>query len=95
MSASKHLREPILKLRGEGKSYRQIEKILKCSRGSVHYHCDNNGLTDTGKKRFPINAETKKEIYEYCKTHSDAEAMNHFSKSLSTIQKYKKGEKTK
>jgi 5-methylcytosine-specific restriction endonuclease McrA len=33
------MKEQILKLRSEGKSYRQIAEILKCSKGSIAYHC--------------------------------------------------------
>ena len=35
------LKDEILKLRAEGKSYRQIEKILSCSRANIHYHCSD------------------------------------------------------
>lgn len=33
------MKEKILKLRSEGKSFREIEKILGCSRGTISYHC--------------------------------------------------------
>lgn len=33
------MKEKILELRAQGKSYREIEKILGCSKGSVSYHC--------------------------------------------------------
>jgi 5-methylcytosine-specific restriction endonuclease McrA len=33
------MKEQILKLRNEGKSYREIEKILGCSRSTISYHC--------------------------------------------------------
>lgn len=36
---NKQLKEKIFKLRNEGKSFRQISKILKCSKGSISYHC--------------------------------------------------------
>ena len=32
-------KEDILRLRAEGKSYREIEKELGCSRGTIAYHC--------------------------------------------------------
>lgn len=35
------LKENILKLRKEGKSYRQIESVLNCSRATISYHCNN------------------------------------------------------
>lgn len=33
------MKEQILKLRDEGKSYREIEKILGCHRSLISYHC--------------------------------------------------------
>lgn len=35
-------REDIFRLRDEGKSYREIEKILGCSRGTISYYLGNN-----------------------------------------------------
>lgn len=33
------MKEQILKLRSEGKSYREIEKVVGCSRGTISYYC--------------------------------------------------------
>lgn len=33
------MKEKILKLREEGKSYRQIQTILNCSKSVISYHC--------------------------------------------------------
>ncbi len=33
------MKEKILKLRGEGKTYNEIKKILNCSKGTISYHC--------------------------------------------------------
>ena len=33
------MKEEILRLRSEGKSYNEIHKLLGCSKGSVSYHC--------------------------------------------------------
>lgn len=35
------VKEDILRLRAEGKTYRQIQEILKCSRSTISYHCGN------------------------------------------------------
>lgn len=43
------MKEQILQLRAEGKSYRQIQKQLGCSRGTISYHC---------------NSETKRKVIE-------------------------------
>lgn len=33
------MKESILKLKAEGKSYKQIQEILGCSKGTISYHC--------------------------------------------------------
>jgi 5-methylcytosine-specific restriction endonuclease McrA len=33
------MKEQILQLRKEGKSYNEIQNILKCSKGTIAYHC--------------------------------------------------------
>ena len=82
-------KEKIIKLRKEGKSYREIEKEIKCSRATISYHCNNENLTniglDTSKKL------TKKEIEElkkYYKTHTAEETSKIFGTSISTVKKY-------
>lgn len=47
-------KEDIFRLRDEGKSYREIEKILGCSRGTISYYLGNNNkkeviMTETNK----------------------------------------------
>lgn len=84
----KNLKMPILELRGQGKSYRQIENELKCSRTVIHHHCSRHNLTDTGKKRYPIQDDMKFKIADFCKNHSKKEAQKYFNLSKSTIFKY-------
>jgi len=33
------MKEKILKLRGEGKTYNEIKELLGCSKGTISYHC--------------------------------------------------------
>ena len=33
------MKEEILRLRQEGKTYTQIQDILGCSKGTISYHC--------------------------------------------------------
>lgn len=51
-------KESILKLRAEGKSFRQIAKQLGCSKGLISYHCgngnENNRARSQHKKRNPL-----------------------------------------
>ena len=47
------MKEKILKLRGEGKSYSEIQKILGCSKGTISYHC-GKGQKDKTLERQKI-----------------------------------------
>ena len=89
-SAPRGIKEDILKLRNQGKSYRDIQKILKCSKSTINFHCKNNDLTDTGMKVYPIEPETRKEIAKFTKTHTKKEAMEHFGVGRTTVKRYKK-----
>ena len=44
------MKEKILALREQGKSYRQICKILGCSSSTVSYHCDSEQKEKTKKR---------------------------------------------
>lgn len=54
-------KENILKLRSEGKSYRQIQQILGCSKGTIAYHL-GNGQKDKTKERT-VRIRTKQSRY--------------------------------
>jgi DNA-binding CsgD family transcriptional regulator len=47
-------KKSILRLRSKGKSYREIEKILGCSRSTISYHCGN------GNEKKRVQNSTKK-----------------------------------
>ena len=51
------MKEKILKLREEGKSYREIEKILGCSRSTISYHCQAKTKQKTYDRTKKIRAE--------------------------------------
>lgn len=90
MAIKRNLKPQILTLRNQGKSYREIQKELNCSKGTINYHCKENELTDIGMKVAPVDSTIKSEIANFCKEHTLLEASNHFGLSLSTIKKYKK-----
>lgn len=90
MSAPRQLKNEILDLRIEGKTYREIQKLLSCSRGTINYHCKRNELTDTGMKLHKITKEQKIAIAEYCKTHTSKQGTVRFGLGLSTIKAYRK-----
>lgn len=89
MSGYRNLKIPILELRKQGKTYRQIENLLKCSRTTIHYHCNKHNLNDTGKKRYAITDNIKLAISQFCKENSTLKAQKYFGVSKSTIFKYK------
>jgi DNA-binding CsgD family transcriptional regulator len=89
MPQKRNLKNDIVQMRNEGKSYRDIQKILSCSRGTINYHCRNVGMVDIGKKKYPLNNEIKKSIADYCKTNSPADTAKAFKLSISTIHNYK------
>jgi transcriptional antiterminator len=90
MAATRNLGGQILELR-KTMSYRKIQEALKCSKRTINYHCKKNGVQDTGNKRFPITVEQQNDIYEFCKTNTPKQAIEHFKFSKSTIEKYRKG----
>jgi transposase len=90
MAKPRGLKNQVLTLRAEGKSYRAIQKELNCSRGTVNYHCKENDMTDIGMKIHPITNELKIQIAEYCKSNTSLKASENFGLSLSTVKKYRK-----
>jgi transposase len=89
MPAPRNLKLQILELRQKGNSYREIEKMLKCSRRTINYHCEKHNLTDIGTKKYPISTEIKLSIFNYCQNNSTSKAQKHFNLSKSTIFKYR------
>jgi DNA-binding CsgD family transcriptional regulator len=89
MSIKRNLKNEIVRLRCDGKSYREIQKILTCSRGTINYHCKNVGMVDTGKKVYALDNDMKKSIAEYCKNHSLVATAKAFKISISTVNNYK------
>jgi DNA-binding CsgD family transcriptional regulator len=78
----KSLKDGILKLRGEGKSYNEIKKILNCSVGTISYHCSD------GKKR-DLNDGLVNSIKEYYNEgNSSIDTAEKFNVSKSTVLKY-------
>lgn len=55
------MKEKILKLREEGKSYNQIQKILGCSKSTISYHCSPT-VKIKQRERFNKKRREKREI---------------------------------
>lgn len=81
--------EEILKLREDGKSYREIEKILSISRSTISYHCKKWGLTNIGLNTGKSAILIKDEIKEYYKNHTKKQTAEFFDVSESSVSRYK------
>lgn len=51
------MKNKILKLRKDGKSYREIQNILGCSKSNISYHCGNNQKEKTRKRTQKLRKE--------------------------------------
>ena len=64
------MKDIILKLRSQGKSYREIQKIVKCSRSLVSYYVNPTGKQKhhdrQNKNRFRLRSEIKKQAGGKC-----------------------------
>jgi DNA-binding CsgD family transcriptional regulator len=79
------LKEKILSLRSEGKTYDEIKKALNCSKATISYHCQRHDLGTNVKVLTDIE---KIELNIYYKNHSIQETAKHFDISRSTVIKY-------
>lgn len=56
---NKKRKEDILKLRAEGKSYKEIQSILNCSKSTISYHCGDG----SEKERVRSQTKNRKSIF--------------------------------
>lgn len=89
----KGLKEQIIDLRKKGLSYNEIAEQLKCSKGSVSYHCEKVSLTNIGLRKDELKWEEIEKVKKFYKDHSLKETAACFGISFSTIKKYAKKEK--
>jgi predicted transcriptional regulator len=90
MARPRQIKNAIITLREEGKTYNQIAKELECAKSTINYHCKKYDLTDIGFKNNRIDSLTADNIYNFCKENSINDAVKKFGVSKSTIKKYKK-----
>lgn len=62
------MKEKIIKLRKEGKSYKAISKELDCKKSLVSYHCSKNGLGGVKMDKLD-DEERNSRNYERVKSH--------------------------
>ena len=61
------MKEKILRLRSEGKTYSEIQKELNCAKSTISYHCSVNGKENKGKHNVKlINNFTKNNQCSFC-----------------------------
>jgi DNA-binding CsgD family transcriptional regulator len=57
-------KENILRLRAEGKSYRQIQEIIGCSKGTIAYHLGSGQKEKTHKRTRDLRYANTKRLRE-------------------------------
>jgi hypothetical protein len=84
------VKEKIVNLRKNGKSYKEIKKELGCSSSYISEVCKSIGLNNIG---LDLNKKLKDneilELKEYYKTHTKEETSIKFGVSGTTVTKYK------
>lgn len=82
------MKEAILKLRLDGKTYNEIKKILGCSKSVISFHCRKNDLSNynTFTKITDDIINQFQDYYDKC--GSSIKTSKHFNVSKSTILKY-------
>lgn len=86
-------KEDIIRLRKQGKSYREIKSKLGCSKGNISYHCKQEGLANPNLDNTPISDEKKKKINSYYKNHTLEETAEKLDISEASVLKYSKIDK--
>lgn len=93
MNRVKGLKEQIIKLRNQGWSYKEIASSLECSKATICYHCQKQGLTNVGLQRENLKEEEIKKVKTYYLSNSLNDTATHFNVSISTVKRYAKKEK--
>lgn len=90
-------KQDIIRLRKQEKSYREIENELECSKGTIAYHCKQEGLEDIGLERNhePISDEKQKKIDEYYKDHTAKKTAEKLDISETSVIKHSTIDKAK
>lgn len=77
------MKENIILLREEGKSYREIQKILGCSKSTIAFHCGAGQKEKCYKRRNILTANFRKSIKE---EHGGKCALCGYSKCLAALE---------
>ena len=85
------MKEEILKLRSEGKTFNEIKEILKCSKSTISYHCsdeqkEKSKLRRQKRRKNILIGKTERFIYR--KSKNINESIRKFQKRDNSIKGY-------
>jgi len=63
------MKEKILELRAEGKTYNEIASILGCSKGSIAYHCGTGQKEKWMQRQRDRRGKAMRYVQEYKQSH--------------------------
>lgn len=88
------IKEIVLKLRKEGKSYGEIHRISGVSKSYISSICMKENLNDIGLTNYNIlSSEEIERMKEFYNTHTIKETAKEFGVSRTTVIKYKKNKR--
>lgn len=88
------IKETVLKLRKEGKSYSEIHKISGVSKSYISSICMKENINDIGLTNYNIlSCEEIERMKEFYNTHTIKETAKEFGISRTTVIKYKKNKR--
>jgi len=83
------MKDEILKLRNEGKTYNEIQKTLNCSKGTISYYCGESQKEKTiirTRKRRENKLVRKIDSFKHRKSRNVRESVRRFNKRDNEIK---------
>lgn len=84
---AKGFKNKIIELRKQDKTYFEICTTLKCSKGTVAYHCKNENLTYSSHVPQKISEKLSNDINNYYSNHTAKETADKFKVSVSVVKR--------
>jgi DNA-binding CsgD family transcriptional regulator len=83
------MKNEVISLRNQGKTYDEISSILGISKATISYHCSKIGLgNEIRQKSKPLSDETIQSLIDFSKSHTVSECADEFKIHKSTVRKY-------
>ncbi len=86
--------DEIRRLRSEGYSYRKIQDILKCSKGTISKYCSTDETAKRNERAFKTQEEINM-LHDYLVEHTYKEAAIYFGVSETSVKHYAPGKRKK